>query len=74
MALRMRCGVTKATIGADYVVRAEHPRRGGPLRITDKAGHFLAQSGDSCASIAPDLLASMIQNGYVERVSHKGAK
>jgi hypothetical protein len=52
--------------GADYRVKAEHPRRGGPLRITDKAGTFLAKSGDRCDRIAPDLLASMIANGYVE--------
>jgi hypothetical protein len=52
--------------GADYRVKAEHPRRSGPLRITDKAGRFLAQSGDRCDTIAPDLLASMIANGYVE--------
>lgn len=52
--------------GADYVVRAEHPRRGGPLRITDKAGTLLAVSGQVCTGIAPELLQSMIANGYVE--------
>jgi hypothetical protein len=55
--------------GADYRVKAEHPRRPGQsLRITDKAGTLIAVSGDRCDKVAPDLLASMIANGYVERV------
>jgi hypothetical protein len=54
--------------GRDYRVRAEHPRRGGPLVIRDRAGVVIAQSGDRCGGVAPDLLASMIQNDYVERV------
>lgn len=59
---------TTATLnGSDYVVRAEHPRRGGPLRITDKAGNLLAVSGQVCTGISPEHLQSMINNGYVER-------
>ena len=56
------------TTGSAYRVRAQHPRRPGPLRITDKAGRFIAQSGDLCTNVAPELLESMIRNGYVELV------
>jgi hypothetical protein len=53
--------------GADYRVKAKHPRREGPLVITD-AGKVIAQSGDTCAMCTQDQLASMIRNGYVERI------
>jgi hypothetical protein len=55
--------------GSDYVVRAEHPRRGGPLRITDKAGRLIAVSGQRCTDVSVEHLSSMIANGYVERTS-----
>ncbi|HWB15973.1 MAG TPA: hypothetical protein VG538_06150 [Vicinamibacterales bacterium] len=55
--------------GSDYRVKAEHPRRPGQsLRITNRHGSLIAVSGDRCDKVAPDLLASMIANGYVERV------
>lgn len=65
--------------GANYRVRATHPRRPGPLRITDRSGQLIAQSGDLCTGVAPALLVSMIANGYVERLEGadgkaKGAK
>jgi hypothetical protein len=55
--------------GADYRVRARHPRRDGPLVITDAAtGKLIAQSGDLCTLCTQEQLASMINNGYIERV------
>jgi hypothetical protein len=55
--------------GSDYRVKAEHPRRPGQsLRITDKAGTLIAVSGDRCDTVPAHYLASMIANGYVERV------
>jgi hypothetical protein len=59
---------TPTLSGAAYRVCATHPRREGPLRITDKAGTLIAVSGQTCAHVAPELLASMIRNGYVELV------
>lgn len=53
--------------GAQYRVKAEHPRRPGqPLRLTDKAGTFLAQSGDTCEHLTNAQLESFIRNGYVD--------
>jgi len=71
----MRCGVANTTpTGADYVVRAEHPRRPGqPLRVTDKDGNLIAMSGERCDLVSPEHLASMIANGYVE-LAPKGKK
>jgi hypothetical protein len=57
-----------AVNGADYRVKAKHPRREGPLVITDAAGKVIAASGDTCAMCTQDQLASMIRNGYVERI------
>lgn len=54
--------------GADYVVAEKHPRRNGPLVVTDRDGTPIAVSGQSCAGIAPDLLASMWANGYLTHV------
>jgi hypothetical protein len=55
--------------GAQYRVKAEHPRRPGqPLRLTDKAGAFLAQSGDTCGHLTSAQLESFIRNGYVDRI------
>lgn len=56
------------TVGRAYRVRASHPRRGGPLRISDKTGTVIAVSGDTCEHVPSDLLASMIANDYVEKV------
>lgn len=54
-----------------YRIKAEHPRRPGqPLRVTDKAGNLIGVSGEICRDdLAPELLASMITNGYVELVT-----
>ncbi len=61
--------------GSDYRVKAEHPRRPGqPLRITNKDGGFIAESGQTCDHVAADDLASMIANGYVELVEHHAHK
>ena len=49
-----------------YRVKAEHPRRGGPLRISDKSGAVIAASGDVCDGIADDLVASMLAQGFLE--------
>lgn len=57
-----------AVNGADYRVKARHPRRDGPLVITDAEGKVIARSGDTCALCTQEELASMIRNGYVERV------
>ncbi len=58
----------KSINGRDYIVKAEHPRRPGmPLRITKADGTLLAVGGESCDGIAPDLLASMLASGYIER-------
>ncbi len=55
--------------GQDYRVKGEHPRRPGqPLRITNKDGGFIAESGMTCEHVSADDLASMIANGYVELV------
>jgi len=64
----MRCGVTELS-GKDYRVKATHPRRPGPLRITGKDGLFIAASGQTCEHVSPEDLASMIANGYVEPVT-----
>ncbi len=61
---------TSALSGADYVVRAEHPRRPGqPLRITTKDGALVAVSGQTCADVAPELLELLVQHDYVVRVT-----
>lgn len=49
-------------------VRAEHPRRGGPLRITDREGTLLAVSGETVDHLPSDLVESMRRNGYLEPV------
>jgi hypothetical protein len=54
--------------GSEYRVKAQHPRRPGPLRITAKDGTLIAVSGDRCDRVSAEHLASMIANGYVERV------
>ncbi len=57
--------------GAQWRVKAEHPERpgSGPLCVYDKAGNVIATAGQTCESVAPELLASMIRNGYVEPVN-----
>jgi hypothetical protein len=55
--------------GSEYRVKAQHPRRPGPLRITAKDGALIAVSGDRCDRVSAEHLASMIANGYVERVT-----
>lgn len=73
----MRCGVGNKTLnGADYVVRAEHPRRPGqPLRVTDKAGQLVALGGERCDRVSAEHLASMVANDYVEYAPvQKGGK
>lgn len=59
----MRCGVAET-----YVIAAEHPRRGGPLRVTDKAGALIGVSGDLVRVRDPKVLESLIRNGYAVRV------
>lgn len=55
--------------GAQYRVKAEHPRRPGqPLRITDKDGSFLVASGETCGHLTNAQLESVIRNGYVEPI------
>jgi hypothetical protein len=49
-----------------YVVKAKHPRRDQPLRITDKAGHLLAVSGEVVDHLPAEIIASMLANGYLE--------
>jgi len=49
-----------------YRVKAEHPRRPGPLRITDKDGRVLAVSGETCDHLTADQIASMLRNGYLD--------
>ena len=49
-------------------MKAQHPRRPGPLRITTKDGALIAVSGQICAGVSPEHLASMIRQGFVERV------
>lgn len=57
-----------------YVVKAKHPRREGPLRITDKAGNLLAVSGEVVDHLPAELVESMIRNGYVEEVQPEGGE
>lgn len=54
--------------GADFRVKARHPRRDGPLRISSADGRIIAQSGQTCERVSPEDLLSMRRNGYVERV------
>lgn len=54
--------------GASYRVKAQHPRRDGPLVITDARGDVLAASGETCERCTVAQLASMVRNGYVERI------
>lgn len=54
--------------GAAWRVKAQHPRRPGPLRITAKDGTLIAVSGQVCEGVSAEHLASMIRNGYVEPV------
>ncbi len=54
--------------GALYRVKAQHPRRPGPLVITDKAGKLLAVSGETCGHLSAVELASMLRNGYIEPI------
>lgn len=61
--------MTEPLSGADYRVKAQHPRRPGPLRITAKDGTLIAVSGQICAGVSAEHLASMIANGYVECVT-----
>jgi hypothetical protein len=60
--------MTEPLSGADYRVKAQHPRRPGPLRITAKDGTLIAVSGQICAGVSAEHLASMIRQGFVERV------
>lgn len=56
--------------GADYRIKAEHPRRPGqPLRITDRAGRELGRSGDSCDGWTVAQIESGLRNGYLERIT-----
>lgn len=58
--------------GANYRIKAEHPGRPGqPLRISTKDNVTIGVSGDLCTNVAPELLASMIASGYVERVGEE---
>lgn len=53
--------------GKDYRVRATHPRRPGQrFTVTDAAGKVIAKSGELCTHVDPELLASMLANGYIE--------
>jgi len=54
--------------GGLYRVKARHPRRDGPLVITDAAGAVIAESGQTCDGCTVAQLESMIRNGYVERI------
>lgn len=54
--------------GADYRVKARHPRRDIPLVVTDAAGQIIGTSGYTCDACTPEQLASMVRNGYVERI------
>ena len=51
-----------------YRIKAEHPRRPGPLVVRDVSGNVLGCSGDFCDNVPPKMLQSMIANGYVEPV------
>ena len=53
-----------------YRIKAEHPGRPGmALRVTDKAGNIIGVSGEVVPSdLAPELLASLIANGYAELI------
>lgn len=55
-----------------YRVRAAHPRRGGSLRITDRAGAVLAVSGEIVEDLDAELVASMLANGYLEPDTEQG--
>lgn len=60
--------------GADYRVKAKHPRRDGPLVISAADGTLIAKSGDSVAQVPQDYLASMLANGYLEPVNERRKK
>jgi xanthine/CO dehydrogenase XdhC/CoxF family maturation factor len=63
-----RCSVAEQN-GKDWRVKAEHPRRPGTaLEVTARDGRMIAVSGETCERATAEELASMIKNGYVERV------
>jgi len=53
-----------------YRIKAEHPGRPGmPLHVSDRAGNIIGVGGDVVpADLAPELLASLIDKGFVELV------
>ena len=60
--------MTEVLDGRAYRVKARHPRRPGTLRITTSEGRVVACSGETCERASAADLASMIANGYVERI------